>query len=325
MIRALHRTDAGELRTALGLPEIRDTLAARQGLLWIDIDTADPDGRALLEADFCFHPLAVDDCYNGHLDTPKIDDYDTYLFIQAQSIDYSTDANRLNLTEIGLFLGPQYVVSVHEFPIAPVDRLIERAQQNASFLAHGADLLAQAILDVMVDEVLPAVEAMDEELDELERLILEKPDRQHLAAVLLLKRNTLRLRRSVLPQRDLVNRLSRGEFPKLISADALIFYRDVYDHVVRIESMLDGLRDLADSALNSYLSAVNNRMNEIMKALSVVAVVFLPLTLIASIYGTNLDFSSFGLTFKYGFELMIAAMLLIAGAMILYFRRRGWF
>jgi magnesium transporter len=173
--------------------------------------------------------------------------------------------------------------------------------------------------------VLPAVEAMDEKLDDLERAILERPDPEHLADVLLLKRNTLRLRRSVLPQRDLVNRLSRGEFPKLISHEALIFYRDVYDHVVRIESMLDGLRDLADSALNSYLSAVNNRMNEIMKALSVVAVVFLPLTLIASIYGTNLDFSSIGLTFKYGFELMIVAMLLIAGAMILYFRRRGWF
>jgi magnesium transporter len=325
MIRALHRTESGELRTALGLPEVRDALASQRGLLWVDIDTADPAGRPLLEHDFCFHSLAVDDCYNGHLDTPKIDDYDTYLFIEAQSIDYSTDANRLNLTEIGLFLGPHYVVTVHEFPIDPVDQLIERAQQNAPFLAHGADFLAQAILDVMVDEVLPAVEAMDEKLDDLERDILERPDPEHLADVLLLKRNTLRLRRSVLPQRDLVNRLSRDEFPKLISHEALIFYRDVYDHVVRIESMLDGLRDLADSALNSYLSAVNNRMNEIMKALSVVAVIFLPLTLIASIYGTNLDFSSIGLTFKYGFELMIVAMLLIAGAMILYFRRRGWF
>ena len=325
MIRALHRTDAGELRLALGLPDVRDALASDRGLLWVDLDTADPDGRALLESDFCFHRLAVDDCYNGHLDTPKIDDYDTYLFIQAQSIDYSTDANRLNLIEIGLFLGPHYIVTVHEFPIDPVDQLLERAQQNAPFLAHGADFLAQAILDVMVDEVLPAVEAMDEKLDDLERAILESPQRESLADVLLLKRNTLRLRRSVLPQRDLVNRLSRGEFPKLISHEALIFYRDVYDHVVRIESMLDGLRDLADSALNSYLSAVNNRMNEIMKALSVVAVIFLPLTLIASIFGTNLDYSPFGLTLQSGFFVMLASMLLIAGAMILYFRRRGWF
>jgi magnesium transporter len=111
----------------------------------------------------------------------------------------------------------------------------------------------------------------------------------------------------------------------LIRQDAQIFYRDIYDHIVRVESMLEGLRDLADSALSSYLSAVNNRMNEIMKALSVVAVIFLPLTLIASIFGTNLDYSPFGLTFKAGFFAMLAFMAVIAAAMVAYFRVRGWF
>jgi magnesium transporter len=325
MIRALHRTDAGELRTALGLPEVRDALASDRGLLWVDLDTADPDGRALLEHDFCFHSLAIDDCYNGHLDTPKIDDYDTYLFIEAQSIDYSMQSNRLVLTELGLFLGPNYVVSIHERTIPQVEELLTRAAENSHVMARGADFLAHTILDVMVDQILPAAEEMDEKLAELEQSILESPEKQLLSQVLLLKRNTLHLRRSILPQRDLVNRLSRGEFPKLIRPEALIFYRDIYDHVVRVESLLEGLRDLADSALNSYLSSVNNRMNEIVKALSVVAVIFLPLTLIASIYGTNLNLAFFGLEFKYGFELMLGGMLALAGAMILYFRRRGWF
>lgn len=325
MIRALYRSEAGELQAKLTLPQIRKEIDSAKGLLWVDVDTADPEGRSLLEHDFGFHSLAIDDCYNGHLDTPKIDDYDSHLFIEAQSIDYSMQSNRLVLTEMGLFLGPHYVVTIHERPVPQVEDLLTRAVENAHVMARGADFLAHTILDVMVDQILPAAEEMDEKLAELEQSILESPEKQLLSEVLLLKRNTLRLRRSILPQRDLVNRLSRGEFPKLIRPEALIFYRDIYDHVVRIESLLEGLRDLADSALNSYLSSVNNRMNEIVKALSVVAVIFLPLTLIASIYGTNLDLAFFGLEFKYGFELMLGGMLALAAGMVAYFRNRGWF
>ena len=163
------------------------------------------------------------------------------------------------------------------------------------------------------------------QLDSLEQRIIERPTKDLLSEVLLLKRNTLRLRRSILPQRDMVNRLSRGEFGVLIRTEALIFYRDIYDHIVRVEALLDGLRDLADSALSSYLSAMNNRMNEIMKAMSVVAVIFLPLTLIASVLGTNLDYSPIGMTLEGGFYWMLGAMIVITAAMVLYFRRRGWF
>jgi magnesium transporter len=325
MIQALYRTNAGDLETDLNTAQIEKGLHSGKGLLWVDLDTADPLGRELLEQVFSFHPLAIEDCYNSHLESPKIDDYDGYLFIEVQSIDYAIQSNRLVLTELGLFLGPNYVVSIHERQIPPVDDLLSRCLGNSLVMARGADFLAHSILDVMVDQILPAAEEMDEKLAELERLIIESPDKALLSEVLLLKRNTLRLRRSILPQRDLVNRLSRGEFPKLIRPEALIFYRDVYDHVVRVESLLEGLRDLADSALNSYLSSVNNRMNEIVKALSVVAVIFLPLTLIASIYGTNLNLAPFGVEFKYGFELMIGCMLVLAGGMVAYFRRRGWF
>jgi magnesium transporter len=205
-----------------------------------------------------------------------------------------------------------------------MDEVFETAVENNTLLRRGSDFLAHTILDGLVDRILPAVELMEEQLDVLEARILEKADKSLLAEVLLLKRNTMRLRRSILPQRDMVNRLSRGEF-SLISQDALIFFRDVYDHIVRVESMLDGLRDLADGALSSYLSSVNNRMNEVMKAMSVVAVIFLPLTLVASIFGTNLDYSPFGLTFRGGFWLMLAGMLLLSGVLVLYFRRRGWF
>jgi magnesium transporter len=309
----------------LSIEELRAAKRASGGVLWVDLKTSEADTQTILSDVFGFHPLAIEDCNNNHVDTPKIDDYGDYLFVVAQSISYVSRTDRLSLFEVDTFVGPNYVVTVRQQEIQAIDELFERASDQGRFLERGADFLTHTILDSLIDLLLPAVEEMDEAIDDLERRILDRPDRELLPEVLLLKRNTLRLRRSILPQRDMVNRLSRGEFSRLIRPEAQIFYRDVYDHIVRVEEMLDGLRDLADGALSSYLSSVNNRMNEVMKAMSVVAVIFLPLTLIASIYGTNLDLSPFGFEFNHGFLLMLASMVAVTVATVGYFRYRGWF
>jgi magnesium transporter len=325
MIRAHFLNQSGQVDRIDNLGSLPDLLAVKGGVVWVDIAGDGGNERHLLSQTFHVHQLAIDDCFNGRVDTPKIDDYGSYLFIVAQSIAFYSRFERLELVEVDLFLGQNYLVTVRTKPAPTVDELFDRCSETPHIMNRGADFLAHTVIDGLVDLLLPAVEEMDELLDSLEQRILERPDKQLLTEVLLLKRNTLRLRRSILPQRDMVNRLSRGEFGDLIGREALIFYRDIYDHIVRVEEMLDGLRDLADSALSSYLSAVNNRMNEIMKAMSVVAVIFLPLTLIASIFGTNLDYSAFGATFEGGFYLMLAVMLAISIAMVAYFRRRGWF
>lgn len=304
---------------------MRNVIESKNGVLWVDLAPED-DALPVLQDAFHFHPLAIEDATNNRTETPKVDDYTDYLFIVAQSVVYGGGADdRLDITEVDLFLGRNYVVTIRKRHVLAVDELFKRACDNHHMLMRGADFLAHTILDSLVDLILPAVEDMDEHIDALEQRILDKPDKKLLPEVLLLKRNTLRLRRSILPQRDMVNRLSRGEFGGLISSEALIFYRDVYDHIVRVEEMLEGLRDLADSALSSYLSATNNRMNEVMKAMSVVAVIFLPLTLIASIYGTNLDLSPFGLHSDQGFLIMLGSMFLVSGVNIYLFKRRGWF
>ncbi len=306
--------------------DVRSIVAAGEGVLWYRLTEDDETSRHVLSDVFGFHPLAIDDCFNGRVDTPKIDDYGSYLFIVAQSVQFAQTDHVLSLNELDVFLGKNYVVTVQakqEMPL--VDKLFEEAQANPNLMSRGADFLAHTIIDVMVDQLLPAVEEMDEALDRLEQLVLDRPHRRHLSSLLRLKRETLLLRRSILPQRDIVNRLSRGEYPDLIRAEALIFYRDIYDHIVRVESLLEGLRDLADGSLSSYLSAVNNRMNEVMKAMSVVAVIFLPLNLLASLFGTNLDYSPFGLSLDVGFFVLIGFMIFLACSMILYFRRRGWF
>jgi magnesium transporter len=305
---------------------VRKVIDSGDGVLWYRLTEDDPESRAVLTDVFRVHQLAIDDCFNRRVDMPKIDNYGSYLFIVAQSVQFSPVNDALHLNELDIFLGKNYVVTVQakqEMPL--VDKLFDDAVANPHLLARGADFLAHTIIDVMVDQLLPAVEEMDEEIDRLEQVIVDQPERRYLSQVLRLKRDTLLLRRSILPQRDMVNRLSRGEFPDQIGQEALIFYRDIYDHIVRVESMLEGLRDIADGALSSYLSAVNNRMNEIMKAMSIVAVIFLPLNLLASLYGTNLDYSPFGLTLRFGFFALIASMVALGGSMVLFFRRRGWF
>ncbi len=313
------------LRTDLSSDEIVAALDAKDGLLWIDISQEDPTALGILRDTFHFHPLAIEDCFDERISTAKADDYADYLFLVTQSASYEPGALQLGIREIGVFLGGNYVVSVHKQPIMPVQDLFRRACSGTTVLQRGPDFLAHSIFDSMVDELQPVVETMDEQLDDLQALILEDPQHDHLNAVMALKRNTLRLRRLLISQRDLMSRLSREEYPKFIRAETAIFFRDVYDHLVREESLIESVRELSDSALNYYLSATNNRMNEVMKAFSVVAAIFLPLTLIASIFGTNLDYAPIGLTFKGGFYLMLVIMLGITGAMIAYFRARHWF
>lgn len=192
-------------------------------------------------------------------------------------------------------------------------------------LQRGAAFLAHALVDVVVDDFHPVVERFDDEVAELEERVLDDPRRETLEAVLRLKRNAQRLKRSILPQRDVMNRFSRNEYPHLVQPDAIMYFRDIYDHTVRVEEMIDSVRDLGDSALSTYLSSVNNRINEVMKALAVVAVVFLPLTLIASIYGTNFQRTFPEYDWAPGFAGMIASMLLTMAALFGYFHWRKWF
>ena len=325
MIRTVYLNEEGELRKHLDEREIAGVLETGEGLLWVDISEWDPQSVVLLRDVFRFHPLAIEDCFDDRVDTAKVDDYGDYVFVVAPYAVYDLKPQQVNIRELCVFLGGSYVVSVHQRPIEPVHEIFHRSGSEPRILSRGPDFLVHSLLDAIVDELVPAIESMNEQLDDLERAVLDDPHRRHLTSILLLKRNSLRLRRSLESHRDMVNRLSRGEYPRFIRPETAIFFRDVYDHIVRGETLIEGVRDLADDALSYYLTANNNRMTEIMKVLSVVAVIFLPLTLIASIFGTNLDYSALGLTFGGGFYLMLAVMIALAGGMIAYFRTRGWF
>ncbi|HEX5939976.1 MAG TPA: magnesium/cobalt transporter CorA, partial [Dehalococcoidia bacterium] len=245
--------------------------------------------RELLEKDFGFHYLAVDDCLNVRVDMPKLDDYGDYLFIVAQRLAYDTAIDELHPAEINLFLGKSYVVTYHDQTFPELSDVHERMLEGAQRVERGADFLARTILDVVVDEYLPVVEEIQEDAERLEDAVVSNPRPECLEMTRALRRNATQLRRALGPMRDVLNRLSRGEFPTLVKAEHQIYFRDVYDHVARVEELTVVIREQADLALTSYLSVTNNRLNSAMRVLAIVSVIFLPPTLITGIFGTNFE------------------------------------
>ena len=318
------RADGGEVRSSASEQELRDALARSDTLAWVDIHTDGRDsGERILRDVFHFHQLTIDDCYNTLVDPPKVDDYGDYLFVIVHNLTYDGAIRRLDRAELDLYIGVNYVVSVHHKPVRAVEEVMRRAQAEHYVVQRGCAFLAHALMDMVVDDYQPIVETIDDDVAAIEELVLDNPRRETLQGVLRLKRSSQDLKRSILPQRDVVNRFSRGEYPRVIPPESLMYFRDIYDHTVRVEEQIETVRDLADSALNTYLSSVNNRINEVMKTLAIVTVIFLPLTLIAGIYGTN-----FHNVPEYGYHLgyygMLVVMVVIAVALLAWFRWRYW-
>lgn len=304
--------------------ELPHLLEAAGALVWVDLEAPALDEVAVLSEVFHFHPLTIDDCLNTFVDPAKVDDYGDYLFLIAQGIAFSGAAEMVSTTELDLFIGRSYVVSFHQQPLAAVTDTRDRCARGAPVPARGAGWLAHALLDALVDHLLPVVQELDETIAALEDEALGQPGHDLIDRLTTVKRGTLRLRRLVAPQRDVINRLSRGDFAHLVPEETRMYYRDIYDHLVRLEDMTESLRDLGDTVINTYLATTNNRMNEVMKALSLVATIFLPLTLLASVFGTNFSptYESFG---WWGFLAMCLFMLLSIGVAVWVFHRRRWF
>jgi magnesium transporter len=324
-IQAFYRSAGGAISEGADPDFVRNALADSQGLLWVDLFVAsEADGEFLSEV-FGFHPLTIEDSVTPRVDPAKVDDYKSYLFIVVQALRRYDHARELESNEVDFFLGQNYVVSCHVDEVPAIDDFWERCRRDDRLMSRGADWLLHSLLDSLVDEYLPIVDALDERIDEVEEHVLQRPATAVLQEVLLAKRNTLRLRRATTPQRDIMNRLSRGEFSSLISSEAAIYFRDIYDHLVRVEYLVEALRDLADGALQTYLAVVSNRLNEVMKVLTAGATVVLPLTLISGIYGMNFAENQFPpFDSSWGFAVVVGSMIAIALVMLAYFRWRGW-
>ena len=287
-VKVYYLSPEGDLRRDLSEKETKAAFQSREGLLWVDIvETTEEDGE-FLERVFGFHKLAIEDCISQIIHPPKIDDFGDYIFIIVHGINYTAESDIVQTAELALFLGRHFVVSNHLLPLYSVEAVRRLVENDARPMKQGADFLVHALADALIDNVLPTIDKMTEVAEEIDEEVIQDPRQATIEAILKLKRSTMQIHRVMAPQREVLNRMSRGDF-QVVREEAKIFYRDIYDHIVRIEDLNQSLRDMADNALATYLSSVANRQNETMKVLSIVAAIFLPLTLLVGIYGMNFE------------------------------------
>lgn len=306
--------------TAADLPELlKDTSA----IIWVDMEApTEADERVLLDV-FKFHPLTVEDCReNRHY--PKVEEFEGYIYFIIHGVTADTSPERFNTIELDGFLGSNYVITYHHAMFRSINNVKQLLRTTPVACQRGTAFLLHQILDQVVDYYSPVLDDFDDRIDKLEDDIftLKRPNNMILAEIMDLKRSVLRLRRISGKQMDILHRMSRGEFA-LIPEEMRPFYRDVYDHLVRVVDLAENYRDLIGGSLEAYLSVVSNRLNEIMKVLTIFSAIMLPLTFIAGVYGMNFD-NMPELHSRYGYYGVWIIMVVVAIAMLLFFKRRGW-
>ena len=326
MPRAVYLSTHDEPIILESISRVKDYLSSTDGFLWVSLENSDNNEiDAVLRGLFNFHPLAIEDCQTVGFQVSKIDDFGEYVFMITHAIDQSGDDGTINTTELDLFLGHNFLVTCYTDPqmpsIAKTWDLITRDKRLSRF---GTDFLCHTILDMIVDDYMPIIDQMESEVEWLEDKVIEKPSPETLHRLLTIKHNIMALRRVISPQREVMNRLSRDEFPEIIDKQSLIYFRDIYDHLLRIQDLADILRDIVSGGLDIYLNSTSLRLNEIMKALTIVSTVFLPLSFITGAFGMNFLHIP-GASSPVGFYVTCGLLVLLGILMLVYFKKRRWF
>ncbi len=327
MMRNLFVQPEGKMELNLPLDRIPAALENLNGMLWVDLSGS--DGKEVMETlllkTFGFHPLAVDDALN-EVHVPKLDDWEAYLYLVFQEVIYDRNAQKLSMPELDVFLGPHYLVTYHAEMVDAVERVWEKSQKDLRWLQHGPDHILYWLIDELVNDFVTAVDAIEDDLEVMETNIFINPTPTMLEQLFAMKRVVMSLRRVILPQREVLNKLARDTYSMIGPKDRL-FFRDVYDHMIRLHDLTENLRDLISGIMDSYLSVVNNRMNDIMKTLTVITTLFMPLSFITGFFGMNFFSAVLPLPAWTGSSALLGMMLsilLIPLGMFWWMRRRGW-
>ncbi len=316
------RAPDGTLRRDLPISELARLYASGEGQLWVDVDVSQRSQHALLEKVFAFHPLTIEDTLNPQ-SRVKYEEHERYLFVVARGVrfcDETTDPYDIETINLCAYLGPTWVVTVHGEGATAIDLVRARVEQGLDVLGRGPARLLHAVLDEAVDEFFPILDRVDEFLDGLEERVFVQFDQSALRDIFSVKRLVLQLRRHLAPQREVLNQLTNRP-SELLPTSTQLYFRDVYDHVLRINDALDAYRELLSSTLDSYLSQVSNRQGQSAKALAVVATVTLPFVIVSGMWGMN--FARVPLSqHPHGFWLLLMVQVLIAGVILAALRWR---
>jgi magnesium transporter len=276
----------------------------------------------ILSDTFHFHPLSVEDA-RMEVPYPKIETYDGYLYAVLHGIDYKDGKVGFATHDVDFFIGPNYLVTVHDGHSRSIAEQKENIARNPKIMAEGPVALFHRIVDSMVDHYRPEVDKLESRIDGLEKSVFAHPKPTLIRQILNEKRDVSRLRRIMTPQRDVIARLARRDFVD-ISTDLSFRFRDVYDHIVRIADDAAIFQDRIGGILDAHLTNVSNRLNEVMKVLTVVSTIFMPLTLLSGIFGMNVQLPRFPGDDAAQFWWLVGIMLAIVVLMLTFFRRKNW-
>ena len=301
--------------------DISELRAEDGNVIWADV--SDPTSRDFeeLAEEFGFHHLSIEDCRNAH-QRPKVEEYSGYYFLVLYEAELAGPSDRLELRELNIFLGKNYLVTVHSRPIRAIGTAARLWHEWTDRAEQGSGLLAYLLIDGIVDDYLPLLDIISERMDDLEDSIFGEWRAEVIEDIFTIKKKLLYLRRSITPLRDVFNTMLRREQP-IFPREIHVYFQDVFDHLIRVADTIDSLRDMLSSTMDAYLSVSGNRMNKIMKRLTSISTILMSVTLIAGIYGMNFDLMP-ELKWRYGYVFALASMVGVGLTLYVYLKKVKW-
>ncbi|MDD5659902.1 MAG: magnesium/cobalt transporter CorA [Actinomycetota bacterium] len=293
-------------------------------ITWINIDGIhETEILNKLGKCFGFHPLILEDILNTE-QRPKVEDFNDYIYIVLKMINYNNKHGEINLEQVSIIVGSNYVISLQEKPLKIYEPIRTRLKNDKSRIRNeGSDYLAYLLIDSIIDNYFDVLEKIGEKIEIVENKLVVAPTQKTLKTIYDLKRDMLFMRKSTWPVREVISKLERGEI-SLISSNTRIYIRDIYDHIIQVIDSIETFRDMLSGMIDIYLSSISNRLNEVMKILTIISTIFIPITFIASIYGMNFKFMP-EIPWKWSYPTVWIIIIAIIIYMVIYFKRKKWF
>lgn len=291
-----------------------------KNVTWIDLNKPTPRELELLSKHLKIHPLIIEDCLSATTRT-KIDTFPDYLFIVTYAL-YGTKSGELAAHKVAMVFADHYLITVHDDPLPNLEEVQARCEKNIQIMAQGTDFVLHALLDGMVDAYAPLLETIEDEIDEIEDKVLAGASTRQLTRLFDLRKQLFRIRKTAHPQREILNLLSGRVFAQ-VKTHHEIYFRDIYDHIIHVTDGIEVLRENITNLMELHMSVVSNRTNEVMKTLSIVATVMMPLTVLTGIYGMNFRYFP-EIEWEYGYLFFWLQLAAIIGTMVAFFKYRKW-
>ncbi len=302
--------------------ELPGLIETEQIDLWVDLETPTKEESEILGTVFNFHELAIEDCVALDIEEAKIDDYEDYLFLVFHAMFFNSEKLSFDISELDIFFGEKYVVTYHTKPVPAINQLRKRLEKSISIMSSGTDELLHAVLDTVVDNYGTSFKRLEREIYKLEAQILTDASNRTFNDLFRLRRGLINLRRILTPCEEVLEDLGTKEH-ELIQEENRMYFQDVHDHMSTIQGLLGSYLEMVGGTMDTYVSLTTHRMTSVMRTLTILSFVMLPLTLIASLFGMNLN-----LPFQksqYGFTIIMAMELAIVVVLLWYFKKKDWF